>query len=247
MGGLLQKLSLAFLLATEATSKPISAPKPQVLGPRAGLNVLKTTTTDTHTIDWIAIDSQGTIASAPPLPPRGTTRNNGTKPMSELMHPDAELGPPGTVPIPRVNANLQARSNGATKQPPPTDSAQKRATTDYKGRHWYVTSKSIVANLGGSAAFSMFAPYLQDPEDFSLLEISVAKAIQLSKDKSGLQTVEAGWINYPSQVSKPHLFSFFTTNNYESIGNYKGGYNNDHIGWVSKTALLSDPSKERQP
>ncbi|TVY43669.1 hypothetical protein LOCC1_G005492 [Lachnellula occidentalis] len=234
MGGLLQKLSLAFLLATEATSTPISSAKNQVLGPRAGLNILKTTTTDTQTIDWIALDSQGTIASAPPLPPK---RSNGTAPTVELMAADAELGPPGTVPIARVNVNNQATTSRGTKQLPPSNlSAQKqKSKRQYSGNHWYVTSDQGVANIGGSATFSLFAPFVQSDGDFSLLQTAVTKQnvpIPNDPSTSGGQTLEAGWINYPDQVSSPHLFTYFTTCNYQCSGDNQGGWNTDQTGWV---------------
>jgi hypothetical protein len=39
-------------------------------------------------------------------------------------------------------------------------------------------------------------------------------------------------INYPNQVSPPHLFTFFTTDGYQSTANNKGGWNRDVAGWV---------------
>ncbi|TVY29144.1 hypothetical protein LHYA1_G002679 [Lachnellula hyalina] len=236
MAGLLQKLSLAFLLATSVTSKPISSPKNPILAPRAGLDILKTTVTDTHTLDWIPIDSQGTIASAPPLPAR---RTNGSTPTVELMQPGAEVGPLGSVPIPRVNPKLQASTNRITKQLPATNhSAQKqeqKSKRQYSGNHWYVSSDQSVANIGGSAIFSIFAPYVQSSEDFSLLQTAVTRnnvPIPNNPSSSGSQTLEAGWINYPNQVSSPHLFTYFTTCAYQCSGDNKGGWNADQAGWI---------------
>ncbi|TVY31418.1 hypothetical protein LSUB1_G008929 [Lachnellula subtilissima] len=234
MGSLLKNLSLAFLLAAGGTSKPISSPKNPVSGPRAGLNILKTTVTETHTLDWIAIDSQGTIASAPPLPAR---RSNASAPTVELMQAGVGIGPPGTVPIPRVNAKLQASTNRVIKQLPPTKlSAQKqKPKRQYNGNHWYVSSDQNVANIGGSATFSIFAPYVQSSGDFSLLQTAVTKSnvpIPNNPSSSGGQTLEAGWINYPDQVSSPHLFTYFTTCNYQCSGDNAGGWNTDQAGWV---------------
>jgi hypothetical protein len=231
----LKKLSLlAFLstLATEGTSKPIYSPKSQVLGPRAGLNVLKTTVTDAHTIDWIAIESQGDIASPPPLPPR---RTNGSTPTAELTKAGAELGPEGTVPIPRVNADYQAASSKIIKQLPPKSLSPQKSKRQYSGVHWYVTSDQAVSSIGGSATYSIFDAYVQSSGDFSLLQTAVTKGnvpIPNNPSQSGGQTLEAGWINYPDQIQSPHLFTYFTTCNYQCSGDNQGGWNTDQAGWV---------------
>lgn len=49
---------------------------------------------------------------------------------------------------------------------------------------------------------------------------------------SGGQTLEAGWINYPQQVAAPHLFTYYTTCNYQCSGDNQGGWNRDQAGWV---------------
>ncbi|TVY85707.1 hypothetical protein LAWI1_G008190, partial [Lachnellula willkommii] len=173
------------------------------------------------------------IASAPPVPPR---RTNGTTPTAELQLAGAELGPPGSVPIPRVNANLQASTNRIKHLPPTTLSPHpQRSKRQYSGDHWYVSSDQSVANIGGSATYSIFAPYVQSTGDFSLLQTAVTKQnVPLPNDAStsGSQTLEAGWINYPDQISSPHLFTYFTTCNYQCSGDDQGGWNTDQAGWV---------------
>jgi len=69
----LKKLLLVSLLSTffvGGTSNPLASANSQyaedALHKRAGLDIAETTTTDSHTIDWIPIESQGKIAQAPP-------------------------------------------------------------------------------------------------------------------------------------------------------------------------------------
>jgi hypothetical protein len=239
---LIKKLPLLFFLSALATggaAKPISSPKNQyvedALRKRAGLNVVKTTVTEANTIDWIPIESQGEIASPPP--PRAIKRDatsNATTPISELEVPGAELGPPGTVPVPRVNLDYLTQATALKGGLPNLESSQ-HDKRQYSGDHWYVSSNQNVNNLGGTATFSMFDAYVQNSGDFSLLQTAVVKSnvpIPNNPSSIGSQTLEAGWINYPAQVSQPHLFTYFTTDGYQGSGDYVGGWNQDVKGWV---------------
>lgn len=221
---LLASILSAFILQT--TASPVAVPKSQyaehALRKRANLNVRQTTTTDTTTIDWVPIDSQGHIASPPPL--KTVYAGNGSKPISELQKPGAQLGPPGTVPIPQVS--LDYLDNVASKGPPrvnPNDKSKRQ----YSGVHWYVTSDQGVNNIGGSAIYSLFKAFVNNGGDFSLLQTAVTK-----QGTNGGQTLEAGWINYPNQVSQPHIFTYYTTDGYQGNGDGVGGWNQDVGGWV---------------
>ncbi len=97
--------------AVQVASSPIVGPSGQyaehALRKRASLNVKKTTATEYHTIDWVPIESQGEIASPPPHKSASSLRvlstaQNASSPVAELQQPGAELGPPGTVPVPRA-------------------------------------------------------------------------------------------------------------------------------------------------
>jgi len=191
---------------------------------RAALNIKQTTTTDTTTIDWIPINSQGDIASPPPGNVDHRSISNASKPLSELQQPGARLGPPGTVPIPQVSPDYL--HSVVSKQLPELRSSKSRR--QYAGNHWYVSSNQDVANFGGSAKYSIFKAFVSNNGDFSLLQTAVIK----SSTSNGSQTLEAGWINYPNQVSAPHLFTYYTTNGYSSQGDNVGGWNQDVSGWV---------------
>ncbi|EPE36429.1 carboxyl-terminal proteinase [Glarea lozoyensis ATCC 20868] len=199
----------------------------KTLKTRAGLNIVKTTTTDTQTIDWVALDSQGKIAELPP--PR--TPREGPRPTAELEQAGAELGPAGTVPVSRTNLDYLTN---APKKVLPEIQFSKRQNA---GVHWYCQANQTVTNIGGTGTFSMFAPYTQSDADFSLLQTAVTRHdvnIQAGRFPPfpGTQTVEAGWINWKQQVAQPHLFTYYTSNNYVQEGNNQGGWNTDFTGWV---------------
>ncbi|KAH8891622.1 hypothetical protein GQ53DRAFT_781835 [Thozetella sp. PMI_491] len=210
---------------TSSSSKSVRRNEQPIADNRAAVNVISTTFTKSHTIDWVSIDSQGVIAQAPP--PR--TPRDGARPLAELELPGAELGPLGTVPIPR------AKSISRSKQLPGMPSLKRQDSQ--QGMHWYVTSNQSVANLGGSCVFSLFAPYTQNTADSSLLQTAVVKDNVLVTGFRGPpivvpQTVEAGWINFIDQVAQPHLFTFYTTNGYLQDGDNQGGWNTEFTGWV---------------
>ncbi|KAF4627827.1 hypothetical protein G7Y89_g10333 [Cudoniella acicularis] len=218
----LKKLLLVSLLSTLSigtTSKPITSPKAQyaeyTIRERATLDIKKTTVTDSQIIDWISIESQGNIAEPPPplapLTPDPTKETS--RPLSELELPGVEIGPPGTVPVPRINLTYLAKA--ASKQLPRSTPSTGQSKRQYSGDHWYVSSDQPVNNIGGSAVFSLFNAYVENPGDFSLLQTAVTRSTT-----NGLQTLEAGWINYPNQVSQPHLFTYYTTNGYSAGGGW---------------------------
>jgi hypothetical protein len=108
---------------------------------RANLKVMKATVTEGKTTDWIPLESQGKIAQAPPLPASlRTASSNTSRPISELELPGAELGPPRTDPIPRLN--LTAAGATHNKGPPKfkPSSKEKEDKRQYSGTHWYASS-----------------------------------------------------------------------------------------------------------
>ncbi|KAH8895575.1 DUF239-domain-containing protein [Thozetella sp. PMI_491] len=221
---LLGPLLSTFLVASVSAS-PVVGPRTQnednALHGRAAMDVKMTTTSNSRMIDWIPRDSQGEIASPPPailLDRRAD--GNTSAPLAELQIPGAQLGPPGTVPIPRISLDYQGRV--PSKSPPPLRTSTAKSKRQYYGSHWYVSSNIGVNNRGGSARYSMFSPYVDD-YCFSLLQTAVSHDIQ---------TVEAGWFKWPTNDAAPYLFTYFNTNGYASEGDYIGGYNQDHLGWV---------------
>ena len=83
-------------------------------------------------------------------------------------------------------------------------------------------------NIGTSGGMSMFKPYVQSGNDFSLLQTAEGR----NNPQGQIQTVEAGWQNYPNLNNDVALFTFFNTNGYTAGGNNLGGYNQQVQGWV---------------
>lgn len=219
----------------------------------AELNAVKTTThPNGQVIDWVPIESQGKIASPPPLPatplnvlPSGQAKQSDKqtlRPLSLLELEGAEKGPGGTVPIPRQNLNLlspdqslQQRLSKPPRPVAPKESESQATAPQTAWPHWYANSGQIVPNLGSSGTISLFDAAVQNPQDFSLLQTAVIKnnvPTPGNPSQRCIQTVEAGWINYPAQVAQPHLFTYFNTNGYTQAGDYLGGWNTDVKGWV---------------
>lgn len=184
-----------------------------------GLPVEKTVTLeDGQIIDWVKKEIQGEIAKPPPSLINNKVLIANLSPFNETTQ-----GPEGTVPIPRSNGKLPK-----TKVAPPRRTSRVTAR-QYADQHWYSSSLQSVNSHGSSAALSMFSPYVANNNDFSLLQTAVAHQ---NVPNVGIQTLEAGWINYPAQVARPHLFTFFTTNAYQSYGDNVCGWNTEYRGWV---------------
>jgi hypothetical protein len=204
-------------------------------------------------VDWIPIESQGRVASPPPLPRSPFHENLAAKdnsrptlrPLSLLEQPGSEKGPGGTVPVLRQNLSLlsdqQTLQQRLSKPPPPSQGKYSPSAAPSAQPHWYANSGQIVRNLGGQGSFSCFNPFVQNAGDFSLLQTAVIKSNVPTPGNPSvpcIQTVEVGWIDYPAQVGQPHLFTFFNTNGYTQQGDYVGGWNRDVKGWVQYDSTI---------
>lgn len=184
-----------------------------------GLPVEKTVTLENgQIIDWVKREVQGDIAHPPE-----SAAGQGFKKLDIGGFNATTRGPDGTVPIPR-NRGL----NPKTKVAPPHNVNRAQAR-QYANQHWYSSTSQSTNSHGSYADISMFQAYVANNNDFSLLQTAVA---YFNVPNVGSQTVEAGWINYPAQVARPHLFAFFNTNNYGGYGDYVSGWNTDYKGWV---------------
>ena len=97
--------------------------------------------------------------------------------------------------------------------------------------HEYAHAYRGVNNIGSSAYFNVWAPYVEQPTEFSLSQLWVPGG---TGDQ--LQTAETGWQVY-NQIygdNNPHLFIYFTTHAYNH--SYPGCYNLDCPGFVQTNA-----------
>ncbi|UNI22543.1 hypothetical protein JDV02_008423 [Purpureocillium takamizusanense] len=255
----------AALLQTPASGAPVveghAAPAAS-----HGLPVVYTTTTSHgQVVDWVKPESQGRLAKTPGAPPPHsriskimttggggpTGHGRGVTPRMEQLLRDPEMkGPAGTVPILRTAGRPtlppkrlpHSEDNGAgiaSSSSSGNGSDSNIHPRSYAGTHWYASSNQYVDSRGGMATFSLFSPFTQRGSDFSLMQTAVVRggaphAGTGPKD----QTVEAGWIAYPDQVSGTHLFAYYTTNGYSADGDNVGGWNRDHAGWVQVDSAI---------
>lgn len=201
--------SFASILAAAllTTASPLS------VNTRHGLPIVETTTlANGHVIDWVRPDATA-------QPPRA----NG-----ELPSIATPLnGPEGAVPYLRAGPNPKPK-----KSPPPKAGLDKRQSIP--SGHKYAFTQQTVNNIGGGATFSLYDPYLESKNDFSLIQTAVAHdGVENAKYGSVTQTLEAGWQKYPAfSPSAVHMFTFYNTNGYNAVGDNQGGYNTDQKGWV---------------
>lgn len=188
------------------------------------MTVVKTTVLKNgQIIDWVHREDQGIIADPPSFPP-GESTLLATQSLNTFK--GSAAGPDGTVPILRSSGKVSAMKGNPNAKKQPASRITKRG---YEGKHWYVSTADAGDNLGTSATLSMYKAFVESDDDFSLLQTAVSRN---NVPKVGVQTVEVGWINYPTQVRNPHLFTFFTTNGYQAFGDYLCGWNTEYQGWV---------------
>ncbi|KAK2591342.1 hypothetical protein QQS21_010967 [Conoideocrella luteorostrata] len=201
------------------------------------LDVVKTTTDNGITLDWVTRESQGKVYSPPPDAPEGAKKLSQAQHMNVLPQ---FTGPDGTVPIARLSNDV------APKQLPPFPNEDNNSTEGIEARaiagtHWYAASWQQSRNHGGRAFMTIHKPFLEREKDFSLLQIAVAhdKADQPNNGAKKSQTVEAGWTHYPVlHKGGPILFTFFTTNGYNGMRDYVGGYNTAVKGWFQHDSAI---------
>jgi hypothetical protein len=78
---------------------------------------------------------------------------------------------------------------------------------------------------------TVYAPTLQNGQGHSIYQMWLTSG-------SPLQSVEAGWTvdRGLNGDLTPHLFTYFTINDYTQDGDNMGGYNRLHKGWVQSSA-----------
>jgi hypothetical protein len=197
--------------------------------------VATTVTRKGQTLDWILPESQlpaGTKLAAPPgLPPAVALPPNTALGQSELESDPGVRGPAGTVPIVRYDVEGYLKSIDIppatpeevipNKSGPPAPTAQGYYYTKWaRNGTWY----------GAFGTFNHWDPTDLTTTDHSLVQIAVAYL-------SGTigQTVEMGTTKdrgLNGGTSSPAVFTYFTTSNYMTTGNWVGGYNKSVLGFI---------------
>jgi hypothetical protein len=244
--------------------KPVDRPRPSVdheviraemvayfTARHQRLRVEKTTHTPRGQIlDWIPIESQhprGDIASPPPrseLKIPEMHREPERAASSELERADCERGPAGTVPVLRKKLEALGYTRPLRQYLSKTFGQPVlnfRGTgfivpgPEGRGTHRLAKSSQNLICFGGEGLFSCFDPYVDNSDEHSLIQIALT-----NHDLSAIQTVEAGWQEYPDILGDwvPHLFVYYTTNGYARDDDGQGGYNLDVDGWVQHDNVI---------
>lgn len=212
-------------------------------------------------LDWVPIESQlgsGEKLAAPPEEDRRLELGDGERPVEpvrfELEREGAELGPEGTVPIvrtpinrihPTVGLNDWLAKGRRAKQSPAPDSPHDLVQPETE-EHKHAHSAQNVTCYGTEGNISAWDPFVEWSDEFSLGQLWLVRG-----SGANHQTLEVGhqqcYDIYGDWV--PHLFVFYTTNDYFSQDDYEGGYNQLVKGWVQYAttihpAALSTPLSE---
>jgi hypothetical protein len=202
------------------------------------LNIQKTTVTpDGQILDWVPIESQvpqGQIATIPSE--RERTRRSNSFAVADVCSVLGEEGPEGTVPILRPRISLTAdlaqfarkrKVDGrrilgvkAGKSKPPAP--------NLKG-YYHATASQSVKCYGCDTVLSLWDPICELSGDHSLTQIGIQ-----NYDNPKLQSIEAGCMCSQDQYGddRLHLFTYYTTNGYDTDADGLGGYSNMYKGFV---------------
>jgi hypothetical protein len=209
--------------------------------------VATTTTTSGQRLDWVPVESQvdGPVALPPDTAPEAGSPDPDRVATSipfELASDGVETGPPGTVPLARkriddirATVDLQdwlAKGPRRNRQAPP-DAVPFPVADDPV--HKYAHAYQFVPCFGTEGVINTWRPYVQWSNEFSLGQLWLVRG-----GGDGLQTVEVGAQTIKDLYGdwEPHLFIFFTTNNYTHMGDNLGGYNADVDGFVQVSSTV---------
>jgi hypothetical protein len=211
--------------------------------------VVRTQTPGGLALDWIPIESQtkSRKLAEPPEEDRRLEPGKGDRPAElvefELERDGAEHGPKGTVPLLRtpidritstVGLNDWLAKGPRSKRVAPADSPYPYAlpATDV---HKHVYATQSVTCYGTAGNINAWDPYTEWSDEFSLGQLWLIRG-----SGNGMQTLEVGHQEYRDLYGDwvPHLFLFYTTNNYTKQGDNLGGYNTDVDGWVQYASTI---------
>jgi Neprosin len=200
-------------------------------------------------LDWVPLESlaDGKPADPPdedrPIePPKGERAAEAVR--FELEDERAERGPAGTVPLvrkpierirPYVGLNDWLAKGIRAKRVAPPDRPGGLELPGSGSLHKYASTSQSVTCYGTEGNINAWDPYVDRSDEFSLGQLALSRG-----SGNDQQTLEVGTQEYRDLYGDwvPHLFVFYTTNNYTSQGDNLGGYNQDVDGWVQYSSSI---------
>jgi hypothetical protein len=209
---------------------------------QSNLHVTTTTITPAGQIlDWVPIESQTSepIAEPPPAVARHV-HPDPARPTKPVRVDIGEAGPAGHVPILRPDLTRisspdeleRVNSKAGGRRVNPNRGNTKPADPDPAG-YFHALSFQQATLYGADARLNVWDPAIDIPLSLTLKDHSISQ-LWLESTQSQRQTVEGGWTVdlLLNGDSFPHLFTYYTTNNYTKGGNNLGGYNRLQEGWI---------------
>ena len=205
--------------------------------------VARTKTKGGLELDWVPRESQlegEKLADPPgddhPVEVKGDKRRAELV-RFELEEEGVEKGPPGTVPVvrkpiekirPVVDLNDWLAKGIRAHRVTAFDDPREVELPQDGGVHKYANTSQSVTCYGTEGNINAWDPYTEWSDEFSLGQLGLSRG-----SGNGFQTCEVGHQEYRDLYGDwvPHLFVFYTTNNYTDQGDNKGGYNQDVDGW----------------
>jgi hypothetical protein len=189
---------------------------------RARLDIVATTATPRgQMLDWIPIESQvptGSIATPPPDPadpPERAIARCGRRrerpALFELAERGVERGPEGTVPVLRKQLDELPYTKPLRQYLAKTQGQRVTSRNGFAialpgegASHRYAYSGQTVGAWGGEAVLSCFDPYVESPDDFTLIQIGLSNSDlgfkQTVEAKGGCNTDVDGWVQYDATI-----------------------------------------------
>jgi Neprosin len=226
-------------MAAKNTSPDVSAWLRQR---QRGLTITTSTTTSSRqTIDWVPIDSQvtGRVAEPPPALEAATPRDQ-QRPTAMAEFEAIEPGPADHVPVLRPHlagvrdlehlrrrqakrGGLRVNMNRPNRAPADPDPAG----------YFHALSSQSKSAYGADAWLNVWDPAVDVPSSPGD-DHSISQTWLQSYANPQTQSLEAGLTvdNGLNGDAANHVFTYYTTNGYQSDGNGLGGYNRIYSGWV---------------
>lgn len=232
--------------ADVAAAERLDQIRQYLLDRRARLDIVATTRTRSgEEVDWIPVESQtadGRVADSPevaePYEPSRDPERPTEPARFDLEYDDAELGPPGSVPVRRHPVDrlepegdlrdfLAKGAHAQRLRPPDTFfAAGSKSIPD----HAHAALFELTTCFGTEGTINVWRPYVEWSDEFSLgqlwLTAGIVGTVTLQSVEAGVQTRKDSYGDLD-----PHAFIYYTTNGYFQDGNSLGGYDRDVDGW----------------